>query len=152
MVFIKHGSVFSSSRPDCAPRYWFQQGINKISDGTGGVCVWIWGCFFFDIYHRLHFVSPTGGWRCSSLLRRGAETEPPSSCCSSLCRRQNFADVASDEKRQTGGGEMSFRGRRATTPSGFLRRSPVLTLPGFARRATAGSKMRRCVAHRVLYV
>lgn len=46
MVFIKHGSLSSSSRPDCAPRYWFQQGINKISDGTGGHHRMCFGLFF----------------------------------------------------------------------------------------------------------
>lgn len=158
MVFIKHRSVFSSPRPDSAPRYWFQQRINKISDGTGGhhrMCFGL-GFFFFTFITGsilfLPFEAERGGWRCSTLLRRGVETEHPSSCCSSLFHRQYFADVPSDEKRQTGGGEVPFRARRATTPPGLLRRSPVLTLPGFARRATTGSKTRRCVAHRVLYV
>lgn len=99
----------------------------------------------------LPFEAERGGWRCSTLLRRGVETEHPSSCCSSLFRRQIFADISSDEKRQTGGGEMPLRARRAITPSGLLRRSPMLTLPGFARRATAGSKM-GVVLHTVFYM
>lgn len=112
MVFIKHGSVFSSSRPDCAPRYWFQQRINKISDGTGGhhrMCFGLFGFFLAFITGSISFLpfeAERRGWRCSTLLRRGGGTEHPSGCCSSLFRRQNFADVPSDEKRQTGGGEL----------------------------------------------
>lgn len=137
MVFIKHGSVFSSSRPDCAPRYWFQQGINKISDGTGGHHRMCFGLVF------LTFITGT----ILFLPFKAGCTLPLYPCgrCSSLFRRQSFADVPSDEKRQTEA--VRCRAMRATTPSGLLQHSPR-----FARRVTTGSKMQRCVAHRVLYV